>query len=163
MLLAVISSAVAPKAATALPVLPGLPRGCAGLLQLVDADRPGPRDARGSPRLLRTGHVATRFLEHYLLRRGVGHGPVDAEIHQVRQHPDRLGPLARLPLVVPVDQHAASFQGPGPLDQRPPAVGVLLLGTDRLALARRQAQREQATAARFLDLNLLQERDEGPC
>src|SRR5262249_50881363 len=41
-------------------------------------------------------------------------------------------------------------------------VGVPLLGADRLALARWQAQGEQPAAARFLDLELLQERDKGP-
>jgi hypothetical protein len=80
----------------------------------------------------------------------------------VSQHPDRLIPLPGLPLVVPVDQHPTPFQRAGPLDQRPAAVAVLLLGADRLALTRGQPQREQPAPARLLDLDLLQERDEGP-
>src|SRR6266702_12336 len=134
----------------------------ASLFQLVDADRAAPRQARDCPRLLRPRHVPARFLQHHLLGRRAGYGSVGTEVHQVRQHPDRLVPLPRLPLVVPVNQHPASLQGAGPLDHRLAAVGVLLLGADRLALTRWQAQGKQAAAARFLDLDLLQERDEGP-
>src|SRR6266851_9162973 len=113
-LLAVISiparygsgGACIPSAVTRLPALPRAP---------APADRRGPRQACGHPRLLRTHHVAARLLQHHFLRRGVGHGRVNAEIHQVGQHPDRLVPLPRLLLVVAVDQHPPSFQGTGPL------------------------------------------------
>src|ERR1039457_4998056 len=153
----------------------------AGLIQLLGADRtpsrparalarpprpgppaPGPPPGRpgASPRLLRPRHVAAGLLQHHLLRSGVRHGPVSAEIHQVGQHPDRLVPLPRLLLVVAVDQHPPSLQGTGPLDQRPSAVGVRVLGADGLTLARRQEQRDQPATARFLDLYLLPGRDE---
>src|ERR1039457_1634400 len=132
----------------------------AGLFQLLGADRTASRQARGLPRLLRPRHVAAGLLQHHLLRSGVRHGPVSAEIHQVGQHPDRLVPLPRLLLVVAVDQHPPSLQGTGPLDQRPSAVGVRVLGADGLTLARRQEQRDQPATARFLDLYLLPGRDE---
>src|SRR5437588_6433361 len=83
--------------------LSGFPRGQAGLLQLVDADGTVPRQARDDPCLLRTRYVPARLLQHHLLRCGAGHGSVTTEIHQVRQHPDRLVSLSRLPFVVPVD------------------------------------------------------------
>src|SRR5262245_36422053 len=134
-------------------------RACSSWVTLSGSIPGSPRDY---PRLLRPSHVPACLLQYHLLGRGAGYGSVGSEVHQVRQHPDRLVPLSRLPLVVPVDQYPASLQGAGPLDHRLAAVGVLLLGADRFALARRQAQGEQPAAARFLDLDLLQERDEGP-
>src|SRR5229473_865615 len=119
------------EAPVSLQPLPGFPHCRARLLQLIGAvpGRPAAIHASCARTTSPPASCSTIFFAVVL------GGRVNAEIHQVGQHPDRLVPLPRLLLVVAVDQHPPSFQGTGPLDQHPSAVGVRVLCADRLALA----------------------------